>query len=409
MKTSTSRFLTTCFILLMITFVSHSQDWPQWRGTNRDGKVTGFAYPLAWPEQLTPTWKVTVGLGDGTPALVKDRIYVYSKVGDNEVLQCIDAATGKQLWQSAGYPAPAVTGPASSHPGPRSSVAVAEGKAVAVGVGGDIACFDAATGKLLWRNEEFKGQVPQFYTGMSPVISSGLCYAHLGGPKTGTFIAFDLATGSVKWKVEGEAPPYGSPVIMTVDGTKQVVFQCQTKLVSLNLTDGKQLWELETPVGTGRVNNAASPVADGNKIYYTGLNNGVNAAEIKKTGNSFTVSKLWTNPEFTTVYNTPVVKDGFLYGISSQSRLFCINASTGQTAWTDETALQNFGSIVDAGQVLIALTSNSHFVVFRPDGQKFNKVAQMKLAETGIYAHPIVSGKRIFIKDVESLTLFTVN
>ena len=409
MKTSTSRFLTTCFILLMITFVSHSQDWPQWRGTNRDGKVTAFAYPLAWPEQLTPTWKVTVGRGDGTSALVTDRIYVYSKVGENEVLQCIDAATGKQLWQSAGYPAPAVTGPASSHPGPRSSVAVAEGKAVAVGVGGDIACFDAATGKLLWRNEEFKGQVPQFYTGMSPVISSGLCYAHLGGPKTGTFIAFDLATGSVKWKVEGEAPPYGSPVIMTVDGTKQVVFQCQTKLVSLNLTDGKQLWELETPVGTGRVNNAASPVADGNKIYYTGLNNGVNAAEIKKTGNSFTVSKLWTNPEFTTVYNTPVVKDGFLYGISSQSRLFCINASTVQTAWTDETALQNFGSIVDAGQVLIALTSNSHFVVFRPDGQKFNKVAQMKLAETGIYAHPIVSGKRIFIKDVESLTLFTVN
>jgi len=409
MKRSTSRFLTTCFILLMTSIVSHSQDWPQWRGTNRDGKVTGFENPKTRPEQLTPTWKITVGLGDATPALVKDRIYVYSKTGENEVLQCIDAATGKQLWQLAGYPATAVTGPASSHPGPRSSVAVAEGKAVAIGVGGDIACFDAASGKLLWRNEDYKGQVPQFFTGMSPLISSGMCFAHLGGPKTGTFIAFDLTSGSIKWKVDGEAPPYGSPVLMTVDGTKQVVFQGQTKLVSFNLTDGKQLWELATPVGTGRVNNAASPVADGNRIYYTGLNNGVNAADIKKTGNSFTVSKLWTNPEFTTVYNTPVVKDGFLYGISSQSRLFCINAATGQTAWTDETALQNFGSIVDAGQVLIAVTSNSHFVVLRPDGQKFNKVAQLKLAETGIYSHPIVSGKRIFIKDVESLTLYTVD
>jgi outer membrane protein assembly factor BamB len=213
----------------------------------------------------------------------------------------------------------------------------------------------------------------------------------------------------VKWKVEGEAPPYGSPVLMTIDGTSQVVFQAQTKIVSFSLTDGKQLWELDTPVGTGRVNNAASPVADGNKLYYTGLNNGVNAAGIKKAGSTYTVTKLWSNPEFTTVYNTPVLKDGFLYGISSQSRLFCINAGTGKTTWTDESALQNFGSIVDAGQVLIVVTSNSHFVVLKPDGQKFNKVVQLKLAESGIYSHPIVSGNRIFIKDVESLTLYTVN
>ena len=409
MKTLINRFSATSLVLLITALVIHAQDWPQWRGANRDGRVTGFQTPSVWPQQLTQKWKVTVGLGDATPALVKDRIYVYSKVGENEVLLCVDAATGKQLWQSAAYPAPALTGPAASHPGPRSSVAVAEGKAVAVGVGGDIACFDAANGKLLWRNEDYKGQVPQFFTGMSPVISSGVCYAHLGGPKTGTFVAFDLATGSVKWKVNGEAPPYGSPVLMTIDSTSQVVFQGQTKLVSFNLADGKQLWELETPVGTGRVNNAASPVADGNKIYYTGLNNGVNAAEIKKAGSNYTVTKLWSNPDFTTVYNTPVLKDGFLYGISSQSRLFCIDAGTGKTAWTDETALQNFGSIVDAGQVLIALTSNSHFVVLKPDGQKFNKVAQLKLAETGIYSHPIVSGNRIFIKDVESLTLYTVN
>ncbi|MDX9948366.1 MAG: PQQ-like beta-propeller repeat protein [Bacteroidales bacterium] len=409
MKTLINRFSATCLVLLMTALVIHAQDWPQWRGANRDGKVTEFQNPAVWPQQLTQKWKVTVGLGDATPALVKDRIYIYSKVGENEVLQCVDAASGKQLWQSAAYPATTVTGPAASHPGPRSSVAVAEGKAVAVGVGGDIACFDAANGKLLWRNEAYKGQVPQFFTGMSPVISSGVCYAHLGGPKTGTFIAFDLATGSVKWKVEGEAPPYGSPVLMTIDGTSQVVFQAQTKIVSFSLTDGKQLWELDTPVGTGRVNNAASPVADGNKLYYTGLNNGVNAAGIKKAGSTYTVTKLWSNPEFTTVYNTPVLKDGFLYGISSQSRLFCINAGTGKTTWTDESALQNFGSIVDAGQVLIVVTSNSHFVVLKPDGQKFNKVVQLKLAESGIYSHPIVSGNRIFIKDVESLTLYTVN
>jgi outer membrane protein assembly factor BamB len=104
-----------------------------------------------------------------------------------------------------------------------------------------------------------------------------------------------------------------------------------------------------------------------------------------------------------------LLKDGFLYGLSAQSRLFCINASSGQTAWLDNTALQNFGSIVDAGSVIVALTSNSNFVVLEPDGQKYKPVALIKLTETPLYAHPILSGNRIYIKDSESLTLFTVN
>lgn len=409
MKPLIRLFFLSVFILSISVLTCKAQDWPQWRGTNRDGKVTGFKSPPTWPQQLNHTWKVTVGLGDATPALLNNKLYVFTRQGENELLQCLDAATGKQLWQSAGYPAVAVTGPAASHPGPRSSVSVADGKVVTVGIGGDIACFDASSGKLLWRNEEYKNAVPQFFTGMSPLISSGICYAHLGGPKTGQFIAFDLSTGAVKWKVEGEGPAYGSPVLITTDGSKQIVFQAQTKLVSLNAGDGKQLWEFATPVGTGRVQNAASPVADQNRIYFTGLNNGFNAIEIKKDGNSFVVNKLWSNPDLTTSYNTPLLKDGFLYGLSNQSRLFCINASSGQTAWLDNTALQNFGSVVDAGSVIVVLTSNSNFVVLKPDGQKYSQVALIKLSETPIYAHPILSGNRIFIKDNESLTLFTVN
>ena len=409
MKPLVRFFFLSVLMLSMSVLKGQAQDWPQWRGINRDGKVTGFKAPETWPQQLNQTWKVTVGLGDATPALLNNKLYVFTRQGENELLQCLDAATGKQVWQSAGYPAVAVSGPAASHPGPRSSVTVADGKVVTVGIGGDIACFDASSGKLLWRNEDYKNAVPQFFTGMSPLISSGICYAHLGGPKTGQFIAFDLSSGAVKWKVEGEGPAYGSPVLMTIDGSKQIVFQAQTKLVSLNPGDGKQLWEFATPVGTGRVQNATSPVTDQNRIYFTGLNNGVNAIEIKKEGNSFVVNKLWSNPDFSTSYNTPLLKDGFLYGLSNQNRLFCINAGSGQTAWSDNTALQNFGSIVDAGSVIVALTSNSNFVILKPDGQKFNQVALIKLAETPIYAHPILSGNRIYIKDSESLTLFTVN
>ncbi len=120
---------------------------------------------------------------------------------------------------------------------------------------------------------------------------------------------------------------------MTIDGTKQVVFQGQTKLTSLNGRRQTGL-ELETPVGTGRVNNAALRLWKGTGSIITGLNNGVNAAEIKKAGNSYSVSKLMDQSGIHNSLQHPVLKDGFLYGISAQSRLFCINASTGQTAWT---------------------------------------------------------------------------
>ncbi len=402
-------FQLSVLIMSVNILTVQAQDWPQWRGINRDGKVSGFKVPQTWPQQFSQTWKVTVGPGDATPALVNNKLYVFTRQENNEVLQCLDASTGKQVWQSAGYPAIVVTGPAASHPGPRSSVAVAEGKVVTLGVGGDVACFDAVTGKLLWRNEDYKGAVPQFFTGMSPLVSSGVCYAHLGGPKTGQFLAFDLSTGAVKWKVEGDGPAYGSPVLITIDGSQQIVFQAQTKLISFSLSDGKQLWEFATPAGSGMVQNATSPVADQNRIYYTGLNNGFNAIEIRKEGNSFIVNKLWSNPDFSTSFSTPVLKDGFLYGLSNRSRLFCINAGTGKTSWTDETALQNFGSIVDAGSVIIVTTSNSNFVVLKPDGQKYNQVALIKLKENSIYAHPVLSGNRIFIKDHDSLTLFTLD
>ena len=409
MKPSLKLFAAAGFLISVSLISSKAQDWPQWRGPNRDGKVTGFTAPAAWPQELKQVWKVSVGFADATPALVNNRLYVFTRQGENEILQCLDAFTGKQVWQSVGYPAMAATGPAASHPGPRSSPAVSDGKIITLGIGGDLACFDAQTGKILWRNEEFKGAFPQFYTGMSPLIFSGICIAHLGGPQSGQIVAFDLTSGKVKWKTPSEGPTYASPVLLTIDGTKQIVFQAQTKIIGLSLSDGTLLWELATPPGTGRVQNAASPVADQNKIYYTGLNNGFSAIEIRKEGNSYKVNKLWTNPDFSTSYNTPVLKEGFLYGLSSKNRLFCINAGNGQTAWADEAPHQNFGSIIDAGSVLIATSSISDLVVFKPDGKVYSQLALYKVSDNPVYAHPVISGNRVFIKDSESLILYTIN
>jgi len=395
------RFQVSASIMLMLSMASHvvSQDWPQWRGVNRDAKVVGFNVPQSWPEQLKSAWKIEVGLGDATPALVDGRLYVFTKEGEEESLKCLDAGTGKLIWTSEGNFAPIPEGGASRHPGPRSTPAVDDGKVITVGVAGIISCFDVERGSLVWRNEDFEGAMPQFSVGMSPVIADGKVIAHVGKPGAGQYVAFDLASGNIVWNTSGDAPGYASPALMTVDGTNMVVFQGETKLTGVSLAEGDLLWEIETPVGTGRAIYSTSPVIDGQKVYYGGLNNGVNAIEITRQGESFSVRELWTNPELFTEYNTPVLKDGFLYGLSKLNKLFCINVSNGETAWIDDAAYQNFGSIIDAGSVLVAVSSTSDMIVYKPDDKAFELIAKMKVADTPVYAHPLLSGNRIYIKD----------
>src|SRR6516164_2837860 len=76
-----------------------AQDWPQWRGPNRDGKAPGFNAPAAWPKELARKWSVTVGDGVASPALVGDKLYVFSRQEGNEITRCLDAATGEEKWQ----------------------------------------------------------------------------------------------------------------------------------------------------------------------------------------------------------------------------------------------------------------------------------------------------------------------
>ncbi len=155
-------------LLLIGTTVVFAQDWPQWRGANRDGKVMGFTAPQTWPTTLTQKWKVTVGDGDATPALVGDKLYVFTRQGDDETTLCLNANDGTQVWKDS-YPVQALTPPSvNQHPGPRSSPAVADGKVVTLGARGTVSCLDAASGKVLWRKDEYPNVTPQFFTAMSP-------------------------------------------------------------------------------------------------------------------------------------------------------------------------------------------------------------------------------------------------
>ena len=396
-----------CAVLITASCV-FAQDWPQWRGPNRDGKVIGFTAPQTWPDSLTEKWKTTVGSGDATPALVGDKLYVFARQGEDEVTLCLDAADGKELWQDK-YAAQAVTGAAGRHPGPRSSPVVADGKVVTLGVGGVLSCLDATAGKVLWRKDPFPKVVPRFFTATSPIIIDGMAVAHLGGRGNGAIIAFDLATGDQKWQWAKEGPEYASPVLLTVKGTKQIVTLTEKSIVGIGAADGKLLWQIPF-LPQSRAYNAATPIIDGQTVIYTGAGRGTKAVKIEKQSDSFAAKEIWSNPELAPQFNTPILKDGLLFGLSNRGNLFCINAQTGQTAWTDTTprGRGGFGAMVGAGSVILALPSNSELTAFKPSAKKYEELARITVSDTPTYAHPVIAGNRIFVKDQDAVTMWTI-
>jgi outer membrane protein assembly factor BamB len=418
-------------------------DWPQWRGPNRDAKVEGFVAPPTWPKTLTQKWKVPVGGGDASPALVGDKLYTFTRQDPNEVIRCLDAATGKEVWQDQYAAEPAERPAGGPHAGPRCSPTVADGKVVTLGVRGVLSCLDAATGKVLWRKDDFKGYWPQFFTSSSPLVVDGLCVAHLGGKEggrgktEGAIVAYDLATGAEKWKRSGGSPGYASPELLTVGGTKLIVAQTDSEIVAVTAADGKLVWEV--PFAPQRMGyNASTPIVDGQTLIYGGSARGETAVKFDKQGDGFVAKELWSNKEKSVQFNSPVLKDGLLYGLTGANEFFCLNAQTGKLEWTAPAGPAGgggpggkagapggkagggrgmgmggggagYGSIVDAGSVLLALTPSTQLVVFQPGGKEFKQLASYKVADSPTYTYPVVAGNRIYIKDQDSVTLWTID
>jgi outer membrane protein assembly factor BamB len=398
-----------CLLLLGATG-ARAQDWPQWRGPNRDNKVTGFTEPKAWPKELKEQWKVKVGEGDASPVLAGDRVYVFARQSGEEVLRCLDVADGKEVWSDKSK-APAARVPGGGHDGPRASPAVADGKVCTFGVDGTVSCYEAAKGKLLWRKEG--RDHPGFWTAASPIITDGKCVVLAGGDRRGALTAYDLANGDEKWKWTGEGARYGSPVLMTVDKTKMIVTPTSDAIVGVGAEDGKLLWK--APYSTQY--NSSTPLVDGQTVIYStqagafGGRGGTVAWKVEKKGDGFEAKELWKKSEAAGIYNTPVLKDGRLYGLTGGNRrpayFFCMSTENGETLWTDSKRRGECAAIVDAGTVLIGLSSDSDLVVFKPSKKGYEEVAKYK-AGTSPWTTPIIAGKRVIVKDRDSVILWTI-
>ncbi|HRV89629.1 MAG TPA: PQQ-like beta-propeller repeat protein [Prolixibacteraceae bacterium] len=378
-----------------------------WRGMNRDGKVEGFSVPATWPGMLNQDWQVPVGLGDASPVLADGRIYLHTKKDSSEVALCLEAATGKVIWEQENNPAPEVTGGAASHPGPRSTPLVTGNRVINTGAGGYMTCRDAATGALIWETDRYTAEVPQFFVAVSPLSTGNRIIAHMYGKEKGSIVALDPETGAEIWKVEGIAATYSSPVFMPAY-PDMVVVQGETELVGIAAASGEVLWRTPTP-GETRFYNSSTPVIDGHSVIIAGQGSGARSLAIGRDEANWSVTETWKNPAIHVSFNTPVLKEGFIYGNDARfGYLFCVNAVTGTTAWIDTVKNNRFAALLDLGSVLVSLPATGQLIVFKPDSEKYSQIVRYKVADTEVYAHPLFSGKNIYVKDKEYLTCWSL-
>jgi outer membrane protein assembly factor BamB len=394
-------------LVLLLTLVS-AQDWPQWRGPNRDGVATEFREPKAWPDTLTPQWKVEVGLGYATPLIVGNRVFLFTRQNDDEVMTALEAASGKVVWTTrTAVPFQPMRSTARHGAGPKSTPVYADGRLFSLGMTSIVSAFDATTGKLLWQKPATTAQ-PMYHTAMSPIVAEHLVIVHVGGPGNAALTAFDVATGAVRWEWKGDSPAYGSPVVADIAGTRQLVTFTHQYLIGVRVTDGVLLWQ--RPFRTPSDTTAQTPIIFRDLVIQNGRDNGVTAFRVARRGEQWTTADVWQTKEVSLHMTNGVVVDGVLHGLShlNAGQYFGVDLANGAVLWKSEPRQAENAAIVSAGGVLFALEDDGELVVMRPSRTGMNVVRRYEVADSATWAQPAITTGRIYVKDVAHVTLWTV-
>jgi outer membrane protein assembly factor BamB len=355
-------------------------------------------------------WKAPVGIGYASPVVVGERVYVFTREGEEEVLQALELGSGKRVWRQ-GYPAPyTLNSAAAAHgKGPKATPAVADGRIFIFGIGGKLSALEAGSGRLLWRKdfaEQYRQSSPLYGTATSPLVERGLVIAWVGGDGDGALTAFDAVTGAVRWAWKGDGPGYASPVVAELDGVRQIVTQSQRNLVGVSADRGELLWKV--PFTTEYAQNSVSPVIAGDRVVYSGIGHPLRAVRPSRQGAVWQAEPAWGNSEVTSYMSTPVLVNGRLYGLSARKKgqIFCLDAATGKTLWISEGRAGDNAAVVAGGGVLFILNTDGELTVAAPGRNDFATLAHYTVASSATWAHPVILPSGVLVKDVDSLAFW---
>ena len=378
--------------------------WTDFRGPNRDGNYAEMAIRTDWPGTgLEPVWEQPIGGGYASFVIADDRAFTIEQRRDLEVVAAYDVKTGQELWT---YSWDAHFVELMGGPGPRATPTWHNGRIYALGATGEFLCLDATTGDVLWsRNILADAGAENLAWAMSasPLVFDDKVIVLPGGSNGWSVVAYDRLTGELRWHVLDDAQAYTSPMLLTIDGTTQVLIVTATRVVGLGIDDGRFLWDYPWQVST--VPNVAQPLLIGNSQIFLSASYGKGAVllEVSKIEDTFVVDTVWENNHMKNKHSSSVLHSGYIYGLD-EAILACISASTGERQWKG--GRYGYGQLLLAGDHLIILSERGDLVLVKatPDGHQ--EIAGFRAIEGKTWNVPALANGRLFVRNSREMASF---
>ncbi|MCX6892166.1 MAG: PQQ-binding-like beta-propeller repeat protein [Verrucomicrobia bacterium] len=424
---------------------SSGEDWPQLLGPRANGTSVETGLLDRWPTNGPRLlWEAKTGAGYGAPSVRGDLLVLHHRLGGEEVVECLQAASGRPRWRY-GYPS-RFADPYGYNNGPRSTPLLTADRCYCFGAEGKLTCLELKTGKLVWqRDTAADWNVPPafFGVGSSPVLEGGLLLVMVGGQPNSGLVAFDAANGktvwesvgeknwqgqpmrgwqgepAVKWETSEKQASYSTPVAATIHGQRQVLCLMRQGLVSVNPTNGSvnfSFW-FRSPV-TDSV-NAMDPVVVDDLILLSAAYYKIGSVLLRVKPGGRSVEEVWRSPVLEAHWTTPIYRDGFVYAFSgrneSDARFRCVELRTGKLMWdrderwaahsTRTPSVYGRGSCILADGKLIVLGEGGLLGLFRPNPQRAEEISRFQVPQLHhpCWAAPVLSRKRLFLRGEDRL------
>ncbi len=383
-------------------------DWPEFRGPQRDSRVAGVAFATDW-EASPPkeVWRRKIGPGWSSFTVIAGTLFTQEQRGEDEVVSAYDADTGEPLWTNAVASRFYET---VGGAGPRATPTYHEGVLYTQGAAGKVQAIDAATGESLWvrdLTEDTPAKPPMWGFSASPLVWGDLVITYSGAGGGKSVVAYERATGEIAWTSGDSTHSYSSPHRATIAGVEQLLVLSNKGLASFDPTDGTQLWQ--HPWDVGEMNRVVQPTVLGDSVFLgTGYGLGTQRIQVSNSEGDWSTEATWTSNRLKPYFNDYVHTGGYLYGFDGPV-FTCVNAENGEREW--KRGRYGHGQVLllaDMG-VLLVVGEAGELVLLEANPEKHTEICEIQALEGKTWNHPVVADGKLFLRNGEEAVCYDLD
>lgn len=385
-----------------LTSAARADDWPVFLGPHGSGTSAETGLDLDWPPEGPPVmWRKRLGASYSPPVVAKGRTIAFHRLGNEEVIECLDAATGRSLWDLR-YPTRYVDR-YQYNGGPRSSPAIDDGRVYTYGAEGVLTCAELATGRMVWQrplNKELK--VPQnfFGVGVPPVIDGQIILLNAGGPDGAGIVGLDKRTGQTVWKATSHGASYSAPVVASIGGRRLAMFLTREGLVALEPETGRVTHEYPFRSPLHESVNAASPVVVGDVVMLSAAYS-VGSVALRLAPDGLTV--LWRDTKnLQSHWATAIYHDGCVYGVhgrhEAEGEVRCLDFATGRVRWVGPRSMGRATLLMVQGHFLV-MGERGDLAVVEVNPDRYVEKRRVHLVDGPTWAPPVLANGLLYVRN----------